>query len=215
MFCKYCGQELQENAVFCQNCGAKLDDAQDQTTQETNQTAFDETASTEQFASQTDYSQQVGQTYTPAYPMKWFQFLIYFLLFASAVLNVLSGIEQFTGKIYETTPGDGMIELVYSTFPALKPIDIIVGILMVALGAFAIVVRFALAKYKAVGPKLLLLLYASACVLNVIYCLAAVIVVPDLFSILAPDIVTNVVTSVIMIVINNNYFKNRKELFIN
>ena len=108
-----------------------------------------------------------------------------------------------------------MIELVYSTFPALKPIDIIVGILMVALGAFAIVVRFALAKYKAVGPKLLLFLYAGACVLNVVYCLAVVIVVPDLFSTLAPDIVTNVVTSVIMIVVNNTYFKNRKELFVN
>lgn len=215
MFCKYCGQEIQDNAVFCQNCGAKLDDAQNQTTQETTQTAFDETSTTEQFASQTDFSQQTGQTYAPTYPMKWFKFLIYFLLFASSVLNIFSGIAQFTGSIYETTPGDGMIELVYSTFPALKPIDMTVGILMIALGVFAIVVRFALAKYKAVGPKLLLLLYASSCVLNLIYCLAVVTIVPSLFSTLAPDIVTSVVTSVIMIAVNNTYFKNRKELFVN
>ena len=61
---------------------------------------------------------------TPAYgmgqgqKMGWFKFIIYFQLFASAVINAALGITAFTGSHY-----DGKAELVYAFFPGMSAVD--------------------------------------------------------------------------------------------
>ena len=141
--------------------------------------------------------------------------MVYFLLFAGAVLNLFSGIGQLTGSIYEEVPGDGSIEMVYSAFPALKPIDIIVGLLTIGLAVFAIFVRQALYKFKAIGPKLLIIMYAASCIINAVYCVAVFIVVPEIAQDMMTDFITTIATGIIMVVVNIIYFRTRKELFVN
>ncbi|MBE5734798.1 MAG: zinc ribbon domain-containing protein [Clostridiales bacterium] len=203
MFCRYCGKEVDEKATFCQHCGSQIGEPEVSTAEQTQQ------VENQQVALSQEQNQKI------VYPMKWWKFLVYFLLFASAIFNVIGGIEQLTGSIYEEKPGDGMIELVYSAFPALKPIDVILGLLTIALGVFAIFVRQSLYKFKAIGPKLLLLLYAFSCLINVIYCISVFAIVPEIAKEMITDFVSTIVVSVIMIIVNNNYFNTRKELFIN
>ncbi|MBQ9782038.1 MAG: zinc ribbon domain-containing protein [Clostridia bacterium] len=208
MFCKYCGQKLDDDAKFCQSCGAKVEESS-KTTQ--TDTFFDDNETSDKVQN----NGEPTQVYVPYYPMKWFKFLIYFLLFASAIVNVMSGISQVTGMIYYDPFTETTAQAVYEVFPGLQVVDIIVGILSIALGVFAVVVRFALAKFKAIGPKLLTLFYAFSCIINIVYCLLVVLVVPELVGSLTSDTVTSIITSVIMIFANKTYFTKRQELFIN
>ncbi len=208
MFCKYCGQKLDDDAKFCQSCGAKIEESPK--TIETD-TFFDDNNASEKVQN----NGEPTRVYVPYYPMKWFKFLIYFLLFASAVINVISGISQITGMVYYDPFTETTAQIVYQTFPGLQVVDIIIGILTIALGVLAVVVRFALAKFKAIGPKLLTLFYAFSCVINIIYSLLVIILVPELAVSLSSDTVTSIITSVIMIFANKTYFTKRQELFVN
>ena len=207
MFCKYCGKEVDETATFCQHCGAAIK-KEENNSENTSESLFDQpvSASAEQI---------VPEKPPVVYPMKWWKFLVYFLLFAGAVLNLFSGIGQLTGSIYEEVPGDGSIEMVYRAFPALKPIDIIVGLLTIGLAVFAIFVRQALYKFKAIGPKLLIIMYAASCIINAVYCVAVFIVVPEIAQDMMTDFITTIATGIIMVVVNIIYFRTRKELFVN
>ena len=207
MFCKYCGKEVDETATFCQHCGAAIKKEEDNS-ENTSESLFDQPVSA-------SAEQVVPEKPPVVYPMKWWKFLVYFLLFASAVLNLFSGIGKLTGSIYEEVPGDGSIEMVYSAFPALKPIDIIVGLLTIGLAVFAIFVRQALYKFKAIGPKLLIIMYAASCIINAVYCLAVFIVVPEIAQDMMTDFITTIATGIIMVVVNIIYFRTRKELFVN
>lgn len=205
MICKFCGQEVEDNSTFCQNCGANLSEKEPSEKDEFFTPEVDTSTSSEVIVEQAK----------PARPMKWFKFLIYFLLFASAVLNVISGLGQITGSVYADAAEGITAQMVYDVFPGLKPIDIFVGIMTIGLGVFAIVVRFFLAKYKKVAPTLLLFLYIASCAINVIYCIAVLLVVPDMFLTAISQMISSTIVSVIMIIVNKVYFDKRKELFIN
>lgn len=207
MFCKYCGKEVDETATFCQHCGAKIGVAEEKTVETERVVTENVDASAPE--------QAVPETPPVVYPMKWWKFLVYFLLFASAVLNLFSGIGQLTGSIYEETPGDGMIELVYATYPALKPVDVIVGLLTIGLAVLAIFVRQSLYKFKAIGPKLLIIMYAASCIINAVYCVAVFSIVPDIAKDMTSDFISTIATGIIMVVVNVIYFRTRKELFNN
>ena len=70
MYCKNCGTKLPENAIFCTVCGEPVDNA-------------------------------VPLPADPAtlpqntYPMKWHKFLIYFQLFAAALISLYNAVECF------------------------------------------------------------------------------------------------------------------------
>lgn len=142
--------------------------------------------------------------------MKWFKFLIYFALWAGAVLNILSGISLLTGAQY-----DGAASLVYAIYKDLKTIDMLSGLLCIAIGVLGIVTRFSLAGFKKNGPKLVLALYGAGVVVNIFYMIGVSSVLPELLvkELDFTSFISGTVTSVIMIVANYVYFNKRKNLF--
>lgn len=192
MTCKNCGAELSDDARFCENCGTSLD-------------------STENNAPET--TPEITDTpAAPSYPMGWYKFLIYFSLFAGAVLNAFSAVSAITGMQYETA--ETSAELVYLIFPSLKSVDTMYGVALLALAAFAVFTRFALAKYKTFAPLCLYITYGAGTAVSLIYSVAVSnIIKTSVFE--DPAIIASIVTSIVMIVINVVYFNKRKELFTN
>ena len=215
MFCKHCGHQAAEDSVFCPNCGNRLDSAQEvppsQPGSYPNYTPITPPP--------TSGYQPTGGYYTPkntpnfgGYSMRWYKFLIYFALFASCILNALSGLGLVTGLIY----GDGR-ELVYLVFGSLRIVDLIIGIAMIALAVFDIVVRQRLAHFQSNGPRSLLMLYVASIVVSLLYLILATAIVGDwlLSSDTISQYATNIIIAVVMILVNNLYFKKRASLFVN
>ncbi len=144
----------------------------------------------------------------PPLPMKWFKFLIYFSLFFSCLVNVVTGINYLTGNIYISQGVTA--NLVYAIFPSMKGFDLFNGIACFALGVFAIITRFALAKYKKSGPMFLYSLYVANAVVALIYGIGATVALGE--------VAFNPISiggTVLMIVLNVVYFNKRKHLFVN
>ncbi len=184
--CSQCGTAIQDDAAqFCNHCGAPL--------------SFDTSTS-------------ASENPVAAMPMKWYKFLIYFSLFAGAVLNAANAITLLTGSVYleEGITADE----VYSIFPMLKAVDLIYGLCMLALAVFAIITRYSLAKYKANGPKLIVLLYVASLVVSLIYCVGYYFAT-DINLLSDSSNVVSIAVSAAMIAINYNYFSKRKHFFVN
>ena len=147
------------------------------------------------------------------YPMKWHKFLIYFSLWASAIFNAITAINCFSGNVYG---GRKAAETVYRSFPGMQTVTTIYGVLLIAIAVFAIVTRFSLARYKATGPRQIIVLYVLSLVAAVGYTLLV-----SLVTRLPFDRLTNASTwvslgvSVIMIFANSAYYEKRASLFVN
>lgn len=152
---------------------------------------------------------------TPIYSMKWYKFLIYFLLFFTAVIDITYGINYISGGIYELqskfkVTADG----VYRTFGmGLKITDVIYGVALIGLGIFAILTRRDLKKFKSSGPKKLITLYVSSLVVNTLCTILACIIIGN-GSVIVQNI-SDFIASAISIYINYTYFSRRASLFVN
>ena len=168
-FCPKCGNpELDDNAVLCSVCGASM----------TTQTSDNSSPTTN-------------------HPMKWYNFLIYFALIVSAVLNILTAISNI--RIMARVGG------VYKTIIL---IEIIVAI---AFAALAIVTRQKLAGYKQDAPKFITYYY----LFNLVWAIVLGIIL-SLFLNVEFDItsiIINIAVSSAMIAANKTYFDKRKDLF--
>ena len=222
MFCKYCGRQIADGSLFCPGCGNRLDSAQEQTPP-TQQTPPSQPGSYPNYTPTTPppaggyrpnggYQSPNNAANFSGYPMGWYKFLIYFALFASCVLNALSAIGMFTGMFY-----DGASDLVYAFFGGLQFVDILYGIVMAVMAVMAILTRQKLAQFRKDGPTYLLMLYVINMAASVIYLILVAVIVGD--WVLTGDImgqyVAVIVVSIIMIVVNNIYFKKRASLFVN
>lgn len=184
-----------DGATFCTRCGSALQPDAQQPNQ------------------QPEYQHQYYQQSTPAQPqlpLKWFKFLVYFSLFASAVLNLINGINLIIGTQYE-----GNAEYMYSYYDGLQIFDAFCGLLLVAMAAFAVYTRFQLAGFRRNAPKLLLLTYAAPCIYNVIYISGTNLLMPGISMDNSTTIISSIITAAIMIFANNVYFKKRQYLFVN
>lgn len=199
MFCKNCGAAIEEGQTSCPVCGTAVP-------------SESERAATVQYA------------YPPAtaLPMKWYKFLINFMLFFSAALNAISGVQLIIGDQYRDGNVD-MSGLVYSQFGALKTVDVVAGIVLIAFALFTLYVRSRLAGYCKNGPKMLLLLYILGFAYTVLYTAAVYITLAsygvslNIVDFLLTDgatVLTTAVADGVMIVINLEYFRNRKHLFV-
>ena len=191
--CPGCGAEVEESTRTCPYCGTEFAGSAGSTPAMPNaqaQATQPEVVSLYQFG------------------MKWFKFLIYFALFASAVLNFFSAISFFTGATY----GDPeVIEAIYETYPALKAVDITVGVLTLGLAGLAIFTRFQLAAFKKNAPILLYVMYGLDLAISLLYVLVASVATGlNLFS---GNTAVSILTSVVMIACNVVYFKKRACLF--
>lgn len=209
MFCPNCGTQCPDDTKFCPNCGSSV--ANNQPTENTQQN-FGQPNYTQPNYTQPNYTQPNNyaqpRMYNVQLEMKWFKFLIYFGLFAGAVLNCLSAILQITGAVYE-----GSAEVVYIFFPELKFFDIFYTILLLALAVLQIFTRFQLSGFKKNGPKLILIVYSAAAVISLLYGIVASVILHEfLFN---ASMIISIIVPVVMVVLNKIYFDKRKDMFVN
>lgn len=210
MFCPNCGTQCPDDTKFCPNCGSSV--ANNQPTENTQQNFGQPNYTQPNYTQPNNYAQPYNYTqpqmYNVQFEMKWFKFLIYFGLFAGAVLNCLSAILQITGAVYE-----GSAEVVYIFFPELKFFDIFYTILLLALAVLQIFTRFQLSGFKKNGPKLILIVYSAAAVISLLYGIVASVILHEfLFN---ASMIISIIVPVVMVVLNKIYFDKRKDMFVN
>lgn len=241
MFCYKCGYQLPEDAAFCPSCGAQQESqaATNNAPQQTEPTStysapqpsapqppaqpysYGSTQPTAQpdpyaTAQQTAQYGHYNNVQTVERPMKWYKFLIYFSLFAGAVLNVINAISYLTGSVYISQGFDiSDINYLYTVYHGLQTADIIYSIVLIGLAVLGFVARFQLAKYKAKGPILLYALSAGSMAVSLIYSIATYSILSvDIGAEIAP-LISNLVTQTVMLVLNYVYFNKRKDMFVN
>lgn len=210
MFCPNCGTQCPDDTKFCPSCGSSV--ANNQPTENAQQNFGQPNYTQPNYTQPNNYAQPYNYTqpqmYNVQFEMKWFKFLIYFGLFAGAVLNCLSAILQITGAVYE-----GSAEVVYIFFPELKFFDIFYTILLLALAVLQIFTRFQLSGFKKNGPKLILIVYSAAVVISLLYGIVASVILHEfLFN---TSMIISIIVSVVMVVLNKIYFDKRKDMFVN
>jgi len=161
--------------------------------------------------------QEVVQASKPL-TMKWYKFLVYFALWAGALVNISSAGNIISGNIYNTTVNGvtSTAEKIYSTYgPQLKTFDTVRAILFLLPAVIGILAAVMLLKYKAAGPKLLLGLYAANAVVSAISTIGENMIANTVYP--APlntsALVTSVAIAIIMIGVNKTYFDKRAHLF--
>lgn len=213
MYCRFCGTKIPDNVKFCPECGANLAPAS------TPSAAPEESAPVVPMAPENaaapamphgtpDPSAAIGVIATPQRGMKWFKFIIYFQLWAGMLVNLVTAVKYFTGAYYE-----GSAEMVYTFFPALHPLDIVMGVFCLALAAYAVVVQRVLAKFRTKGPMMYYLMYIVSTAGTVLYLLIGSLIIGQ--SAFTAETAGSFTGSLFMIFINIPYFNNRKHLFVN
>ena len=147
---------------------------------------------------------------TPEKPMNWYKFMIYFALFAGAILNAITGIRMLTGSVYE-----GAADYVYAFFPGLSGLDKIMGLAAIALAVLGIYTRQELAKFTAKAPQFVSYLYIGTAAYNLIYMIGFMMIVGDSVELNMTTFIVQIVVSAVMVWANKQYFANRSEMFVN
>ena len=202
MFCRFCGKEIPEGGRFCPGCGKEADTA----------AVFQAGASAE--------GMPAAVRINPAqnYHMAWFKFIIYFQLFANAVVMVYNVVAGIFGLAYGDDAG-----FVYAVCPMLKAVDVIYGVICLAFAVTAVLIRQRLAHYKKNAPVLYLgyvgVVMASGLIYNFAVLAALGTVSASAMEAGSSNIIGTVLGTVIGAAVyfplNYIYFKKRKELFIN
>lgn len=132
------------------------------------------------------YTANANVTEKPEYSMKWHNFLIWFSLFFSAIVNIVDGIGcmRYAGIVDSA---------------------VFFGISEIMLGAFLIFVRFRLSGFK----KNAVNCFTAAQAANIVLSVLCMIVLDMGFD------VSSIAGSIAMIVITRNYYGKRSELFVN
>lgn len=213
-YCSKCGAQLGDEIQFCHNCGSKVE-APAETYAPVENVVYNAPI----------YGQQPPQNqfYTPAepivqHPMKWYKFLIYFSLFFGALINFVFGFNYITGGIYFVqSNGEFSADMIYGFYGGgLKALDVIYGILMIALAVFGIYARSRLAKYKSNGPMCIYVLFWAGAGLTLLYNIALIAVTGlNSSEVFNAQVSGSIGVSVGMALGNYFYFKKRKDLFVN
>ena len=144
------------------------------------------------------------------YKLKWHKFLIYFALWAGAVVNAGSALRYINGTVYEENS-----EAVYALFSGLRTVDLAWGLVLLAMSAYMIYVRFQLAGFRIDAPRKLSILYIASLAASAVYLLALSAVTHQSLGSFMGDIVAPMFGSILMLFINQNYYGKRLELFVN
>ncbi|MGN0981443.1 MAG: hypothetical protein ACI4O0_00985 [Candidatus Limivicinus sp.] len=165
------------------------------------------------------FCQNCGAAMTPPAPegstaetkplgMKWHKFMIYCAMFLAALTNFSGGIQAISGIQY----GEDA-EWFYFLYDGLKALDVIYGVLLIAVAGFILYTRHQLARMKRNAPKLIVTLYACTLLMSLAYpCLLAAITGINVFDV---SVVVNLLSALVMAVINILYYRKRSHLFVN
>ena len=145
--------------------------------------------------------------------MAWYKFLIYFALFAGAVLNFIYGVNYLSGGIYYSqTNGQITSEIVYAYYgEVLKFLDIVMGFSLIALSVFGLILRQKLVKYSLDAPKLAYVFYSLSFGLGCIYSLLVSTIIAKPIGV---SEVCSLVINGVFGVFNIQYFRKRAHLFV-
>lgn len=130
------------------------------------------------------------------YTMKWHKFITNFGLWAAALLNIAGA-----GTYFEAAEIAGVFG--------------VCGALQVALAVFCIVVRFALARFKASGPKMLIALNVCAASTGIVFpAIISIAMGVPMTALLDGSSIASMVTSFAMAGYNTNYYAKRADMFV-
>lgn len=142
------------------------------------------------------------------YKMKWHKFLIYFSLWIGALNSIISGCAIFTGSHYGTS-----VEDVYLNFRNLQKIDASFGLAYIAFGVFMLITRFKLARYRKNAANYLTWCYVFQPLITISYNISVYLSTGIIPETIATDLLSSLVTSLIMIIPTRIYYKKRSDLF--
>lgn len=145
------------------------------------------------------------------YNIGWLKFIVYFQLFAFAIIELFNGIGFLSGSVY----GE-YADLMYAAFPALFPLDKIMGAICLMLCVLGVVTRFMLTGLKRYAPWLYLGVYLCNLVQSLIYlAIVSGITGLSIWNFFDVSDVAQLISSIVMIAVNFVYFKHRMNAFIN
>ena len=146
-------------------------------------------------------------------PMKWHKFLIYFALWAGAILNGISGIQMLSGALHTDNL---MLWGLYGLSAGLQAFYIVSGVLQIGLGVLQICARMALARLSRRGPRMIVWTYASAVILNVLVIFLASILFGLPINILMDWTMWLIlIEGALMTWANQVYYRKRAAMFVN
>ena len=148
--------------------------------------------------------------YGEALPMKWHKFLIYFALWAGAILNGLSGLQTLFGCF------GGELAPIYDAYPVLLALDLFSGLCLVGIAVFQFITRNALARLSRKAPQMVVWLYASTVILSVLQVLAVWLVSGvGLSYVMTPEMWLILIEGALMTWANQVYYRKRAAMFVN
>ena len=145
-------------------------------------------------------------------PMKWHKFLIYFALWAGAIVNGISGIQTLSNALNPNSLMWGLRGL--ST--GLRAFYIVSGVFSFGLGVFLICTRMSLARLSRRGPRMIVWTYASAVILNVLLIfLASVLFGMPINALMDWSMWLTLIEGALMTWANQVYYRKRAAMFVN
>lgn len=204
MQCPKCRAAMPNGAKYCTECGAKLP-VQPDSVPNVPQPAIQEAPAYEAQPVMTEAPP--AQELQPC-EMKWYKFLIYFALWAGAIVNLIDSLQFFTGSIL----GDD-VEILYAYYPLLKVLNLAFALILVAYAVFAIYTRYRLAQFRQNGPACLHALYLVQLAMVLIYWLAGSLILGEWLDLASGF--SDLISSIVILCINIVYFRKRKHLFVN
>lgn len=218
MFCQHCGKESEETNRFCPYCGQPVQQSSIPNQKAPSQQPYSVSGQQNQQQYGTGgYSPQSSYTYntTPSapfsqqLPMKWYNFVIWFQLFVSALFSLYNAVRYFTGAHY----GEGSAELVYFFYGnGLKVLDIVMGICSVICIGWAIYARQQLRHYKRQAPMIYIVYLGFNVVTTIVYLVCISVITQEFL--LDVRSMANLAGNIVMIVLNVVYFQKRSSLFV-
>lgn len=197
MYCHNCRTQIPDTVSYCPECGAKVASA----------------APAAEAGELRPVMPAADAAPAKKGGMGWFKFIIYFQLFAAAVVSLFNAFTFLSGTIYGSRE---VAENLYYIYPEMKLLTMALGVVSVALAVFAIVVRFSLARYKRSGPRLYLILLAVNILVTLVFVFgAAGILESPVSDFLDSTQISSLVVSLGFLIFNFFYFRERKELFVN
>lgn len=139
--------------------------------------------------------------------MKWYYFIIWFYLYAVAVIGVFLGVGEITGMVYL-----GMAEDFYTVFPMLRILNVFFGVVQLVLAVTAFYIRSLLFHFKQVAPRFLLLYQGVSLFYTVFYS----VTVSLILGMPAFDVMSVAMLAVngVLIAVNKRYFDKRMDQFV-
>lgn len=191
MFCPRCSREIEDGSRFCNHCGYEIVPA-------TNSVKRPEVRETSAPAGEEIVSHSALES---QYDLKWYKFLIWFFIWFQALINA-SSLLAYLAMLSRGAPAG------FSRTGLIVPAAITLLYIV-----YLIVVRQALAHWKAVGPKLYLISVFAPFLTGILTVIAVnAFSGAPVLAIGGADF-SRLVVGIALFIVNFIYFRNRSELF--